>query len=203
MTGPGTPPPFHSREQSRTRPARRRRLARPVSLVPSASPERLGRTFLVLAVLFAVAIIAAAAFDRWRDSGDEPEVVPVANAIMVGVERIIDGDTLDVRSASTTLRVRLYGIDAPERDEACAAEATSRLTALAGERVQLLPDVRLQDAFGRELRYVYALDGTSIDETIVREGLALAWRDDGSMRDALVAEEEEARAAERGCLWSK
>jgi endonuclease YncB( thermonuclease family) len=40
-----------------------------------------------------------------------------------------------------------------------------------------------------------------VDETLIREGLAVAWRGDGAMRDELIALEAEARAARRGCLW--
>ncbi|MSQ29937.1 MAG: hypothetical protein EXR68_05565 [Dehalococcoidia bacterium] len=47
---------------------------------------------------------------------------------------------------------------------------------------ELVPDARLQDSFKRELRYVYTATGESIDAAFIREGLALAWRKDGSQR---------------------
>lgn len=131
-----------------------------------------------------------------------PAPVPGPAPLAVAVTRVIDGDTLEVRAAETTLRVRLYGIDAPEVGDRCAAEATRRLATLAGTAVWLVPDARLTDPFGRELRDVYAEDDTSIDATLVSEGLAHAWKQDGAHRDALVAIEVEARAARRGCLWS-
>ncbi len=49
--------------------------------------------------------------------------------------------------------------------------------------------------------YVYTSEGESIDEILIREGLALAWTRDGQHRDVLVAAEEEARRKGRGCLW--
>lgn len=128
---------------------------------------------------------------------------PVEGAIAVEVLRIIDGDTLEIRSAETDLTVRLYGVDTPERGEACYEEATARLGNLAGSVVQLLPDARTTDRFGRELRYVYASDGTLIDEVLVTEGYGRAWTDDGSLRAQIVAAEAEARADARGCLWSE
>jgi len=130
-----------------------------------------------------------------------PTMVPVPGAVPVEVVRIIDGDTLDVRSAETQLRVRLFGVDTPERGEACYQEATDRLAELAGTVVQLLPDERLEDPHGRALRYVYAFDGTLIDELLVTEGYGKAWTRDGALRDQIVAEEEAAQAAGRGCLW--
>jgi endonuclease YncB( thermonuclease family) len=39
------------------------------------------------------------------------------------VDRVIDGDTFD--SAST--RIRLFGMNTPERGDACFTEATDRL----------------------------------------------------------------------------
>lgn len=107
-----------------------------------------------------------------------PPAIPSAStptdAAPVGVVKVIDGDTLDVLAASTPLRVRLYGVDTPERGDACYTEATARLTALAGSRVLLVPDERTTDRFGRELRYVFTANGQSIDDALVREGLALA-----------------------------
>ena len=67
--------------------------------------------------------------------------------------------------------------------------------------MQLLPDVRLTDPFGRELRYVYAADGALVDEALVAEGLGYAWTEDGQFREQIVAAEAQARDAGRGCLW--
>ncbi len=136
---------------------------------------------------------------------DEPEATSVLQnvegALPVEVIRIVDGDTLVVRSAQTELRVRLYGVDTPERGEVCFDEATDRLEELAGTTVQLLPDARLTDSFDRELRYAYSADGTLIDEQLVAEGYGFAWTEDGGFREQIIAAEAAAREAERGCLW--
>jgi endonuclease YncB( thermonuclease family) len=44
------------------------------------------------------------------------------------------------------------------------------------------------------------MDGESIDETLVREGLALAWTRDGQHRDVLIAAEEEASSNPAECM---
>ena len=197
-----TPPPFYSRSRTRTRPARRRTV---VSGTPDLGRLRrqLSRSSVVLAALIAILSITSAALIHSRASAPEPPGIAVpAGAIAVDVSRIIDGDTIEVRSAETTLRVRLYGVNAPERGKPCAAEATQRLGELAASRVLLVPDARLTDPYDRELRYVFTTDGRSIDDALVREGLARAWRDDGSRRALLIAVEEQARAAKAGCLWS-
>jgi endonuclease YncB( thermonuclease family) len=52
---------------------------------------------------------------------------------LVEVNRVIDGDTFD----SAWGRVRLFGVEAPERGDRCFAEATDRLRQLAGELVRV------------------------------------------------------------------
>jgi endonuclease YncB( thermonuclease family) len=44
------------------------------------------------------------------------------------VTRIIDADTIEVRLATGSMRVRLYAIDAPELDQPWGPEATQALS---------------------------------------------------------------------------
>jgi micrococcal nuclease len=157
---------------------------------------------IIFIMIFVVTILIPDIRGRQADAPDGSDTATIPGAVTVQVVQIIDGDTLDVRAAATDLRVRLYGVDTPERGEACYQEATDRLQELAGSSVQLLPDARPQDPFGRELRYLYAMDGTFIDEALVAEGFGYAWTDDGSQRDQIVAAEQAAREAHRGCLWA-
>ena len=113
------------------------------------------------------------------------------------IDRIIDGDTF----ASANARIRLFGIDTPERGEKCFNEATDRLREIAGDIVLLERGPRAEDQYGRQLFYIYTEGGESVDEILVREGLATAWKRDGQHRDALVLAEEEAQRDGRGCLW--
>ena len=114
------------------------------------------------------------------------------------VDRVIDGDTLDLADGT---RVRVYGIDTPERGERCFSEATDRLRQLAGDTVRLEDGPRLTDDFGRRLAYLYTANGFSIDVLLIGEGLAEAWTRDGQHRDVLVGLEDSARANGAGCLW--
>ena len=113
------------------------------------------------------------------------------------VVRIIDGDTLDTSRG----RIRLFGVDTPEVGEPCATEATERLRELSGNTIRLQNGPRLTDTYGRILDYVYTAGGVSIDEALVREGLATAWTQDGQHRDYLVGVEREAQETGAGCLW--
>jgi micrococcal nuclease len=117
------------------------------------------------------------------------------------VVRIVDGDTIEVEIDGREDTVRLFGVDTAERGQRCFVEASARLQQLAGAEVRLRPDKRERDRYGRLLRYLYTPDGASIDAALVAEGLGRAWRQDGALRDAIVALEAQAQAAHEGCLW--
>ncbi len=117
------------------------------------------------------------------------------------VVHIVDGDTIDVEVDGKEERVRYYGIDTPERGDACFSEATARNAELVGDSVLLLPNARDRDRYGRLLRYVFDAQGNSVDARLIAEGLARAWREDGAYRDQLVSLEDQADAADIGCLW--
>jgi endonuclease YncB( thermonuclease family) len=126
----------------------------------------------------------------------QPESLPA-----VVVIEVIDGDTIEVPLEGKRETVRYYGIDTPERQERCYEEAKKRNEELAGRHVLLVADARDRDSEGRLLRYVFTLDGYSIDAALVAEGFAHAWTSDGFYRDTLMALEEEAQREGRGCLW--
>lgn len=115
----------------------------------------------------------------------------------VQVIRVIDGDTFD----SSIGTIRLFGVDTPEKGQPCYAEAAERLEELLGSTARVQNGPRLVDRYGRLLRYMYTESGQSIDETLIREGLATAWTRDGQNRDYLVGTERQARARGAGCLW--
>lgn len=116
---------------------------------------------------------------------------------------VVDGDTIDVTLGGAEERVRLYGVDTPERGDPCFFEAAARTEALTRGGVLLEPGPRARDRYGRLLAYVYTPDGVSVDAQLIAEGLGTAWRQDGQHRDAFVALEGSARAAEAGCLWGR
>jgi micrococcal nuclease len=93
------------------------------------------------------------------------------------VERALDGDTLDVLvEGSGPARVRLIGIDAPERDEGeCGETATRHLAALApaGTALRLSFDAECQDAYARDLAYAWNGD-RMINAAMLADGFAQA-----------------------------
>ena len=97
-------------------------------------------------------------------------IICCSDCMEIFVDRVIDGDTFQ----SANARIRLFGLDTPERGEPCFAEATERLRQLAGDSVRVEFGPRQSDRYGRILYYVYNVNGESIDEMLVREGFAEA-----------------------------
>ena len=105
------------------------------------------------------------------------------------VTRVVDGDTFISRRRTDgeELRIRLYGVDTPERGEPCFDEATERFKELAGVSVRIEYGPRQTDRYGRLLAYVYTEDAESIAEKLIQEGLGEAWTLDGQHRNLLVS----------------
>ena len=122
-------------------------------------------------------------------------------ADLMGVPRVVDGDTLVIGAA----RVRLVGIDAPETDQfclngngvrwSCGIEARDRLAAhIANREIRCFSNEI--DIYKRELG-LCRLAGEDLNGWMVQEGWALAYVKYSS---AYAHAEEDARAHLRG-LW--
>lgn len=91
---------------------------------------------------------------------------------------VVDGDTLDVQldvgfDFRTDQRLRLYGIDTPERGRPGYMEAKAWLQ----ERTLFKPIQVItykKDSFGRWLSIVYA-DGENLNDQLITEGLAVPY----------------------------
>lgn len=195
------------------------RLDRPASADQAlvTRQRRLSKLMLFWAFAIVFAVFGTAGFQRLGGGGAAPDPAAATVSIersgsalrhsaprtlqLVRVKRVIDGDTIEVSAGGEIERVRLFGVDAPEAGAACGDAATAQLAQLAGAFVRLMADERLQDAGGRQLRYLFTPDGESIDARLVSDGVARAWRLDGALRPQLLALEGEARIAGRGCLW--
>lgn len=86
------------------------------------------------------------------------------------VIRVIDGDTIVV---SDNERIRLLGINAPEKGESYSEEATEMLQDLVDEKeIRLERDRTDKDKYGRLLRYVY-VDDVFVNLQLLRNGYAV------------------------------
>lgn len=111
---------------------------------------------------------------------------------------VADGDTLTVLDGKRQVRVRLWGIDAPERGQPWSSRSREALAARAMHREARVA-TRGHDGYGRTLARV-AVGGVDLGEAQLADGLAWVYRryaNDASM----IALEDGARAARRG-VWS-
>jgi endonuclease YncB( thermonuclease family) len=131
-----------------------------------------------------------------------PHEWQLADADLVGVASVIDGDTIEIHGQ----RIRLHGIDAPESSQTCldadgqkwrcGQRAALALQDLIGRRT-VTCDERDVDRYGRVVGRCL-VDEIDINEWLVAEGLALAYR---HYSMDYVAAEATARAARRG-MWA-
>lgn len=133
-------------------------------------------------------------------SGAQPSST-VGATFTATVVHVADGDTIDVRVASTgeRVRIRVHGIDAPERGEAFSQVALRFTRATVFSRTVSVQG-RDVDAYGRLVARV-RVDDTDLSEALARAGLACHYRrysDDPALERA----EGEARAAGRG-FWAR
>jgi len=137
------------------------------------------RAITILAPVLAAVFVGTIVVSVWIV---RPIVHPVEwYAAEPTVVTVIDGDTVDVRIARRTVRVRLIGIDTPETKDprkpvqCFGREASERTAELLprGTIVRLELDREEFDAFGRTLAYVHRdIDGVFVNLELAREGFA-------------------------------
>ena len=123
--------------------------------------------------------------------------LPNAQSFSGRVVGIADGDTITVMREGRSLRVRLDGVDTPEKGQDFANRAKQFTSALVfGETVEVRGEDT--DRYGRLVARVIT-GGQDVSEELVRAGLA--WHYVAYSNDPrLAAAEAEARSARRG-LW--
>lgn len=125
--------------------------------------------------------------------------------------RVIDGDTVEVTDGWRTQKVRLIGIDTPEKynvpvAQCYAEEASEHLAKLLPEKMTLRNDTSQadKDKYGRLLRYIFTADGTNIDEEMIADGYAYEYTYDNAYeyQTEFKAAQAKAKADGKG-LWAK
>jgi endonuclease YncB( thermonuclease family) len=114
------------------------------------------------------------------------------------VVKVVDGDTFDLLGVNKTTRIRLFGIDSPERGQAFNKRAKAFTDSLvAGKQIRVV--VRDKDRYGRTVGDAYLTDGTHVNAEIVRAGYAWQFRQYSS--DPEIARLEQAARKNRRGLW--
>lgn len=113
---------------------------------------------------------------------------------------VADGDTITVRHGKRKEKIRLYGIDCPEKLQEYGNQArllTSKLT--TDQNVSVIPVNR--DRYGCVVAYVILPDGSNLNYKLVSVGCAWWYRDYAKKDLQLAYRELFARGRKLG-LWS-
>ena len=115
------------------------------------------------------------------------------------VVKVLDGDTYDLLlEDNTTIRIRMDGIDAPEKGMPFSKKARKYLGDLCKNQTIKVEKTK-EDHYGRILGFSYLEDGRELSREMLKAGYAWHYKQYNS--DSELADlEEEARLAKRG-LW--
>lgn len=114
------------------------------------------------------------------------------------VTAVKDGDTIEMLVNGKKLRIRLFGIDSPERGQPFGTKAKEFTAGLCfGKVVKAVKQSR--DQYGRIVAEIYLADGSSLNAAIVKAGFAWHYKK-FSKNPLLAAAETKARKEQLG-LW--
>lgn len=125
----------------------------------------------------------------------------------VQIARVIDGDTVELKNndGSDNKRMRVIGINSPEKNERGFSEAKLQMETLAGSEAEVSKDPHSNgtDMYGRLIGYIFKGE-KCLNVEMVRGGYATAYIYQGerlAMEPELVSAEKEARNAKKN-LWA-
>lgn len=102
-------------------------------------------------------------------------ILPVVSwgwhSMVVGIS---DGDTITVLHDGKGVKIRLYGIDTPEKRQAFGKRAKQFTSSMVyGKTVEV--ETKDTDRYGRSVALIY-VDGQSLNEALVKNGFAWVYR---------------------------
>ena len=113
---------------------------------------------------------------------------------------VSDGDTVTINDHGEKRKLRLYGIDAPEKDQEYGMESRQYLyDRIQGKDINI--DFISKDRYGRDISVIY-MNGDNINEAMVKEGYAW-WYQDYAKEDLQYREYEKKAREDRKGLWSR
>lgn len=135
------------------------------------------------------------------EARDTPGIATASDFDLTGrVVRVADGDTVSILDSSNTQhKVRLYGIDTPERDQPYGAAAKRALAQLvANQTVGVV--IVTKDTYGREVGTLYR-EAVNINAAMVANGYAW-WYAYYAPGEHTLQEAERAAREQRLGLWA-
>lgn len=157
-----------------------------------------------------VALVYFVADSRQRSEEIRKTAPAAGSEEMIGkAVRVLDGDTFDLLVDRQSVRIRVTGIDAPEKDQPFGQRSRQSLAGLVDNNpVAVL--VRGKDRYGRTLGTVYAkictpsapCHSVNVNAEQVKAGMAWAYRFHGQAVDPAMLKLETQARSERVGLWS-
>jgi endonuclease YncB( thermonuclease family) len=156
------------------------------------------RLWLVLASTCAIGVLAAAA------AGSRTGSFKLHGSVV----HVVDGDTIDVElDSGRRTRVRLIGVDTPERGQCFFTRATNVTERLAASRRVVLQGDATQatrDRYGRLLAYVWLPGGHDLGLQLLKNGVARVYvYDRPFVRLAVYNRAERAAKKSPNSLWRR
>jgi len=112
---------------------------------------------------------------------------------------VTDGDTIKVMKGGKAVRIRLFGVDCPERGQDFYKRAKEFTSDMVYGRVVEVKPVD-QDDYGRLVAWV-SLEGKTLNKELVSAGMAWWYKQYAPKEKELAKLEKQARKANKG-LWS-
>ena len=152
-------------------------------------------------------LVPSAHVARWRSCVYGLGVLWVLVPLLVHADQftgkvvgISDGDTLSVLREGKAVKVRLHGVDTPEKAQAFGTQARKLTGDLVFQQTVTVA-IRDTDRYGRLVGEVLLPDGRSLNQELVKAGMAWWYRQYAPNDTTLAQLEAEARTAKRG-LWA-
>ena len=125
----------------------------------------------------------------------------LANEFSGSVVSVVDGDTIEVLHDDRAERIRLKGIDCPEKGQSFGKRAKQVVSELVfGKTVTIQPHGH--DKYLRTIGDVLLPDGTNVNHTLVKDGWCWWYRKYALGDTALEGLEIEARGSRKG-FWTQ
>lgn len=150
-----------------------------------------------------LAIVAIAVTGFWKRHIETSP--PLGSSILGIITQVADGDTLTIETGGKRERIRLCGIDSPEKDQSLGQEAKQTLERMTlGKQVAFVPVDR--DRYGRTVAEVFVLGEPEhfINGDLVEAGMAYHYAQYSRKcpnQNAIAQAEDIARAGRAG-LWA-
>lgn len=113
-------------------------------------------------------------FEKNENDENEIEINKSNEKIKYKVIKVSDGDTISVKKLKNNvldgdlIKVRLYGVDAPEKDQDFGYESKKALMNYVSNKTIEI-DIKSKDGYGRSVGILY-VDGRNINEELLRDG---------------------------------